>query len=278
MPVHRAFLSLLQYSPDPLRSEAVNVGVVLLDPASGKIGFRAAEDFKRARHAFHWAEADAWWLKQSIAGVRASLLQQHKAELVTDEAGLRAFGDGLGGEIRLTAPRPVPVREFESSLQEAFDRLVHVPTTDGVDAPASCLPVAKPLNDAFLSLHGSLKKVGFGRTFPIEGLGFSIRSDYDYRNGTANLIRLLKVGSQRPRTAVKGAIDLGGESVQVGKHLVIDGLRAKLVVVVAPVEFSNRVTKLEAEIEKLAADYPDADYVTSSRIPELARRIIAEAK
>jgi hypothetical protein len=278
VPAHRAFLSLLQYSPDPLRAEAVNVGAVLLDPATGRVGFRAAEDFKRARKAFGWASVDTWWLGKSVAGVRASLLQQNKSGAVKDEAGLRAFAEGLGGELRLTAPRPVPVHEFEASLQEAFDRLVHTPQDLASEEPAPLLPVAKPLDDAFRTLKGSLKRVGFGNVFPIEGLGYKVRSDYDYRNGTANLVRLLKVGDQRPASALRTAIELGGEGVQVRKHLVIDNLSAKLLIVVTPVAYTARVREVEEDIEKLAADYPDTEYLTSARIPELAQRVLSEAK
>ena len=64
----------------------------------------------------------------------------------------------------------------------------------------------------------------------------------------------------------------------VGKHLVIDGLQAKLIVVLAPLEHSTRVDKVEADISKLADDYPDAEYLTSSAIPKFAERVLAEAK
>jgi hypothetical protein len=275
---HRGLLSLLQYAPDPLRSEAVNVGVVLLDPESKRLGFRYGDNFDRAKKTFAWAGADSWWLSQTIAGVKASLEQRHSADAVRDETSLREFGEGLGGGIRLTPPRFVPIRDFEISLEEAFERLVLVPGNHDIDEESSIPPIAKPLNDAFKSLGASLKHVGVNRSFKLQGLGYTVKSDYDYRNGTANLIRLLRVGTQRPAGAIKRAIDLGGESVLVGNHLQVDGLKAKLIVVLTPLELSKKVQEVESEITQLANDYPNAEYVTSSAIPKFAGRVLAEAK
>ena len=163
--------------------------------------------------------------------------------------------------MRLTPPRAVPIRDFDASLEEAFERLVLVPGHDDLDEESAIPAIAKPLNDVFTSLSAGLKRVGIKRSFKLDGLGYSAKSDYDYRNGTANLVRLLRVGSYRPAAAVKRAIDLGGESVQVSRHLIVDELKAKLVVVVTPVEFSSRTQKIEAEIIKVATDYPEAKCV-----------------
>jgi hypothetical protein len=274
---HRGLLSLLQYAPDPLRSEAVNVGVVLLDPESNRLGCRYGDDFDRAKKTFAWAGADTWWLRQTISGVKASLEQRHKADSVNDESSLREFGESLGGGIRLTPPRFVPIRDFDLSLEEAFERLVLIPGNHEIDEESSIPPIAKPLNDAFRLLGAALKRVGVNRSFKLPDLGYSVRSDYDYRNGTANLIRLLRVGTQRPASAIKRAVDLGGESVLVGNHLQVDGLKAKLIVVLTPLELSKKVHEVESEITQLASDYPNAEYVTSSAIPEFAGRVLAEA-
>jgi hypothetical protein len=275
---NRGLISLVQYAPDPLRSEAVNVGVVLLDPESKRLGIRSAEDFDRAKKTFAWSGTSTWLLRQTINGVRASLEQRHLRGEISDEDGLRNFGEGLGGEIRLTPPRAVPIRDFDSSLEQAFVRLVQIPGDQGAEEDAPIPPIAKPLSDAFASLRGLFKHAGIKQSFKLPKLGYTVRSDYDYRNGTANLIRVLRVGTQRPVSAIKRAVDLGGESVLVGNHLVVDGLKAKLIVVLAPLELSARVQKVESEIAELAADYPSAEYISSSAIPTFANRVLAEAK
>ena len=278
MTARRGILCLLQYAPDPLRSEAVNVGVVLLDPESKRLGFRHEDNFDRARKTFSWASADTWYLRQIISGVKASLESRHASELVRDEPSLREFGQGLSGGIRLSSPRVVPIRDFDASLEEAFQRLVLVPGNDAIGEEVSIPAVAGPLNEAFTTLKAGLKHVGINRSFELPKLGFTVKADFDYRNGTANLVRLLRVTSQRPKGAIKRAVDLGGESVLVHNHLEIDGLKAKLIVVVTPLELSTRIEKIESEIAELARDYPGAEYITSSAIPNFAQRVLAEAK
>lgn len=109
MTARRGFLSLLQYSPDPLRSEAVYVGVVLLDPDTKRLGFRSETDYDRAKRKFAWAGADKWWLEQIVARVKGSLEQQHEGRSLRMRRPSRFSARDWGGRAaHATAGSPYP--------------------------------------------------------------------------------------------------------------------------------------------------------------------------
>lgn len=273
MEPQKGFYSLVQFCPDRGRAEAVNIGLVLFVPSLAFLEVRTAANSRRVAQVFGKAAVDPQWLRTARESFSQGLRTEHKSGRFSSQEDLDKYLATLGNDIVPTPARPVRVEDPAAEMDRLFARFVE---HGSASEQTSSLPVAQPLEDAFMYLRAKRVPVGVGRIFQIEGLGFSVRSNYDYRNGTVNLIRLLRVGSQRPNRAIKEAIDLGGESIQVEKHLRVDGANAKLIVVVAPELIDARSAAVEVEIQRLDADYP-AEFVRSQDIPALAERIKADA-
>lgn len=274
MEAQKGYYSLVQFCPDRGRAEAVNIGVVLLVPAIKHLAVRTIKTSRRITQVFGKGTVDSWWLKTSRESFERRLLTEHAAGRFTSPEGLNEYLATLGNDIVPTPARPTRVENLNADLLRLFTRLVEPASEEGVPT----LPhIVKPLEDAFVELRARLVYVGIENSFPIEGLGHAVRADYDYRNGTANLIRLLRIGRSRPGRAIKEAIDLGGESVLVDKHLLVHGLKAKLIVVVAPEKQDEKTDAIEREIERIDKDFP-AEYVLSRAIPAFADQVKSEAE
>jgi len=270
---HKGYYSLIQFCPDRGRAEAVNIGLLLFVPDTGHLDIRTVRTTGRVARVFGRGAVDPWWLKTAREAFVRGMRTEHKAGRFAVASDLDKYLATLGNDIIPTPLRATRVDDTAADMARLFARLVELtPEPPKRDVP----PVARPIDDVFTDLSMRMVRVGIGRSFRITGLDYRIKSDYDYRNGTANLIRLLRVGSSRPGRAVKEAIDLGGESVQVENHLIIDRRRAKLIVVVTPEVPSEKTREVEQEIRRIDRDYP-AQYVLSDEIPDFADRVRAEA-
>ncbi len=274
---HKGYYSLIQFCPDRGRAEAVNIGLLLFVPDTGHLDVRTVRTAGRVARVFGRGAVDAWWLKTAREAFERGIRREHKAGRFATAADLDKYLATLGNDVVPTPLRTTRVEDAAADMARLFARLVEPSPETPKRERREVLPIAKPLDDVFTDLSRRMVPVGIGRSFSIMGSHNHIRSDYDYRNGTANLIRLLRVGSSQPGRAVTEAKYLGGESVQVEKHLTIDGRKAKLIVVVTPEVVSEITREVEQEIRRINADYP-TQCVLSDEIPKFADLVRAEAE
>jgi len=111
-------LYLVQYVPDLVRGEYVNIGVLLHSPEEKYLGCLVTDDFRRIKH-FH-PQADVKLLRE---------LQSH-FETEIDERGadlegyLQFMRRSYANSIQVSEPRAFRLAEPQSEIQELFGRYV----------------------------------------------------------------------------------------------------------------------------------------------------------
>ncbi len=274
MQPRKGHYSLIQFCPDRGRAEAVNVGLVLFVPAERRLEVRMAKTSKRVQQIFGKGAIDPWWLKTVRESFEHGLMTEHRAGRFASAEDLNRYFATLGNDIIATPARPTQVDDAPASLERLYARFVEAAA---VGVEEVMIPtVVKPLDDAFRRLSDRLVPVRFAQRFTIPGYPHQLQADYVYPNGEANLVRLLRI-AESPARAFDHAIKLGGESVVVKRHLRVDNRAARLVVVAAPLLTGSKVTETEAKLADLYGDFPDAQWVPSSRIPEFAQGVEAVA-
>lgn len=123
-----AFYSLIQFCPDAARQEAVNVGVVLFDTASGYVGVKFTPSVDRLRKFFGNGVIDAEQLK--LLGESVRLLIDREKSLFASVDHFRTLTERQANEVRFTPPRMVALGHPQSVLEAVFQRLVDVPPSD----------------------------------------------------------------------------------------------------------------------------------------------------
>lgn len=244
-----------------------------MNPTTGELRFRATGDLKRAQRAFPWVETDKWLIEQTLAGVEALVIQQHRRGRIEDEAGLRAFVEGLGGQIRLTLPRPLPIRNFEADVEAVVRRLVEAPVERmaAVYAPPRAVPVVRvptPLQDVFdrLSDEGRVRTPGLVR---VPELGTELEIPYAYQNGELNLV---KPEVFKGKGSTQGAFQLGGKGRLLAKHADEGGAKRRLIVVAA----AGSTPSAEEKAAGLMKDF-DVEFVPQSGAAAFAERVERDA-
>ena len=131
----KGYFSLIQYSPDPSRREAANIGVVLFCPEERFLKVRMSQDNARVRQFFQCnAPGDA-----HLDAMKASFVAQLEASasnLRTVE-DLATFAETLANSIVMTPPRWVKVVAPDQTLAESFEELVLAPGLTPLSAPMS---------------------------------------------------------------------------------------------------------------------------------------------
>ncbi len=269
----QGYYSLIQFCPDRARLESVNVGVVLFVPSTGYLNALTSRKSRRLQQVFGKGAIDPWWLKTVRESAVAGLLHEHRSGRFRSPADLEQYFATLGNDIQITAPRPTRVESPDESLARLFARLVE---GEQAKEDASLPPVVQPIEDAFRRLSAKLASVQFGQRYEIPGYHHAVEAEYLYRNGTANLVRLLRIGNS-PSRAVDQAIKLGAEGRVVSKRLQIEFLSARLIIVAAPLLKGTKSAQAEAEFPQLESDFPEAKWIQSDDIGKFAQQVEAEA-
>ena len=121
---------LLQYVGDPARSEAVNLGVAVLDPRDGQARVRldhgAATRIRRS-----WPQFDRVMFRAFVRDLQAALGITHQAHFaeqprriaVTVET-MRALAEASNNQFRLLGPERWAAESLEAAAREVYERLV----------------------------------------------------------------------------------------------------------------------------------------------------------
>lgn len=121
----KAYYSIIQYMPDALRMEAINVGVVMYVVAGRKTAVDWYIDAHRLRRFFPNVEVDRVY-EAAFSVVDRIEIESEEWKTVTD---LWKFAAERANAICLTDPRPVSLRDDdEVELKRLFDELVKEPT------------------------------------------------------------------------------------------------------------------------------------------------------
>jgi hypothetical protein len=188
---------VLRYTPNLVRNEWVNIGVLLFDPASGERRLRLIEDqeeFARVRR-LHPAADEAL-----LRGLRDDLEDRLRDARQTAEGGdwqklLAKWDDTLANALQLAPRKGVFAEDLDAELERLYaDHVAPQRAASRVGAAGSrafvrnyCAQVWKLAN-----LWGRLEKAVPVKEFTFPG--DPMRIDYGYRrNGTRGFVQTLSV-------------------------------------------------------------------------------------
>jgi hypothetical protein len=188
---------ILRYTPNLVRNEWVNIGVLLFDPASGERRLRLIEDheeFARVRRLHPAADEGL------LRGLRDDLEDRLRDARHTAEAGdwqklLAKWEDTLSNALQLAPQKGVYAEDLDAELERLYsDHVAPQRAASRVGAAGSrafvrnyCAQVWKLAN-----LWGRLEKSVPIREFTFPG--DPMRIDYGYRrNGTRGFVQTLSV-------------------------------------------------------------------------------------
>ncbi len=267
---HKGYYSVIQFCPDRGRAESVNLGLVLYVPGLKQLEVRTAALGHRARALPPGSGRDAWWVNSVRKSFEEQLRGEYRAGAINTTDELQNSLAKLGNDVIAVPLRPVRVEDAKRDFESLFARLV-------VSAPEeraeTIPPSARRLHEAFVSLAQQVPSVAVGKSFDIPAYQRTIESDYFYPNGTANLVKLLKVEKSVAK-AMRNAFALGAEARIVQRHLKVNGLNSRIVVVAVPVGESAAIAKTDNEFAQLREDFSEARWVSSPDI----QRFISEVQ
>jgi len=216
--VESGFYSVVQFCPDPLREEGVNVGLI----AGGKgpeLYFRADTAFQQVKRVFGAKSFDEARLASSLRALEKRL----NAHPVQNEEQLRAFISRESGQLRIVPPRAANLRDLRIDAAALFASVV------GAAIRKRKERVKAPNLDAhFYPLEAN---PAVQKDVPVEIpiLGKTLRADYSYKNGALNFVK----GQGFPAdatSAAEQAMRIGSQGLMLAKHPVAGSSR-KLIVV-----------------------------------------------
>lgn len=186
-----AWYSVIQYSPDPVRGEALNVGVVLLSPEDHFLDIRVARSLRRIHSAFgrHQSESLIRMALQSFS----SRLSGHFEEFPTPR-DLDAFAATMGNDLRLLPCRPAIIKDPVEALAELGQRVF-----EGAELPR----VQQTLDRFHSTMSGYVRSGKVQKNYKMDLPGQPIRFQFDYKfvNGATHLVQALPMEHKELREA-----------------------------------------------------------------------------
>lgn len=171
----KGYYSLIQFSPDPSRREAVNIGVMVYSSSEGKLSVRISGSNQRVRKFF--GDQDWKFLKRT----KAAIENQLRTEYFPSIESLEAYISKRANAIQLTPPRPMRISHIDQDVATLFRRLVEE------DLPGYKHRIAADLSRKF-SDAGVTDLVQKSVKVEIPNFKKAIRVPYAYKNGRFNLI------------------------------------------------------------------------------------------
>lgn len=118
--MHSGFYCVIQFCPDPVRREGVNVGVVVGDGHQLRVRFDETTD--RLRRMFPRVHLD----DQRIADAKRAL-QRRLSEVEPTEGGLRDFIGKESSRLVMLPPMRTRVEDLDASVARIFEKFVAEP-------------------------------------------------------------------------------------------------------------------------------------------------------
>lgn len=264
----KAYYSLIQFCPDVMRLEAVNVGVVLFCPSLDFLSAKTTSKIGRASQLIATEDIARGSMLSALRGIESRLTVDRDAfENIED---LQRFVATRGNTLRMTEPRSRKVRHPKEELAELYDRLVEEPSAANMAITRTIPGPSFPnVDTTFRRLADEGRAfVNYSTHLPVLGTSFDV--PYAYENGSLNLVE-----TKRFRKAnAKSVLELAMRGSLVKKHGLEDHKKAKLIVLTAfedaaKGEFSNHVDKLFKEYK--------VKHVPENRLDEFMEEVEAEA-
>ena len=233
----KGYYSVIQFSPDPSRLEAVNVGVVVYSPSEGKLVVKMSQSNQRIRKFF--GNQDWRFLNQA----KAAIANRLRSEYFPSLESLEDFISKRANAIRLTAPRLMLVSSVEQDVEALYQQLL------GEEMVGRKHRIRGDLKRK-LSSAGVVDLVKKSVRVEIPNFRKAIEVPYAYQNGRFNLIAPVQFESDTDSILTKtGKNAIEGRLLYENPHPEFGDLR---LVVVA--NFDQSVEERAREFVKRTLD------------------------
>lgn len=180
---------ILRYTPNLLREEHVNIGVLLHDAAGGRVELRLIEsdsELARLRRLHPAVDLDL------VRGLETELRNQLTQFAGGITAGLDKLDETLSNTVQLSPPRAVLTMDFDAEVERIYDQQVApVPT----QARTTCRSGLRVLTSQVLERAGVLRRMQ--RSVRVEEFtypGDPMRLDYAFgHNGRQGFLHTLSL-------------------------------------------------------------------------------------
>jgi hypothetical protein len=193
---------VLRYTPNLIRDEWVNIGLLLEDPARGRLRTRIIEEpgeLARVRRLHPAADED--WLR----GLQRDWHEQFTVPGLTTAEVLEKLGQSLSNLLQFSTPKAVLAEDFDAELDRLYQDHVAPPRfrgRAGIFANTRAW-LRSRISDAFRK-HGILDRMEKSvRVSEFTQHGDPLRLDYGYRrNGTKGYIHALSLARDTSQAKV----------------------------------------------------------------------------
>lgn len=253
------FYSVVRFCPDVVRGEAVNVGVIVGSPALG-MHVRMAERNEYVKRMFGADAYDATRLSLAKSG-----LAERLKEVEPNAEALSAFIAQESGQLQLSPPRPMVVKNLAEDVVSLFLRLVSDPEVQRRERRTP-----KPdLSSVVRQLQRKRVPIQRRPEVSVPILGEPLQVDFAFKNGVRNLVKAVGM-SAREETALEEASQLGSKGLLISRHPGPEGT-SKLIVV-ADIEDQQLLSRLH----DLLNDH-EVRLVDAAELPSFTLEIEREA-
>lgn len=197
----KGFFSIIQYSPDPAHSEAINIGILLTVPELNYLDVKITTNYTRIKNVLV-GKQHLDFLKTTLQTFEQTITSLKNKLLATSE--LDKFIKTRAHEVRLTSLRDIKVHDPAGTLNKLFEQLV--PVIEQKKQEVETIPF--PLIDSILRSpkFSMIMKYDVTVTLPLSGRKFN--APYSYVNGRTNLIKpqTIKSFDSAEKLAAEGEI------------------------------------------------------------------------
>jgi hypothetical protein len=258
----QGLLSLIQYCPNAAAAEGANVGLLLVCPQKGIVRLKMASRFTRARERFRHSSVDTESLKVALNGLKLEV-EQHKPGSIDDVLRLSRR---MANKLTILAPRDIATTDIDRSFAKWFEDYVEA-NQDGVaiERPPRRRAV-KGFRQAFRDLMTRTKKIAKAKPVEVPVLQTPFLADYEYTNGSQNLVKQHVFDSNAPRVLAT-AQNVATPALLLRKE-------AKYAITLV-IEFIGNNTAQSKRVRDLLRDH-EANVVPRTEIPRLVADIESE--
>ena len=212
----KGYFSIIQFSPDIARCEAINIGIILFSEELDFFEIKTTENLTRAKSLiFPSSKIKSMEFLKTAKLSFCELVKRQKNELIKLPE-FEKFVKTRAHEIRLTSPKSIRISDPEKELQELFSTMV-------IDLPKNMEKSDKiifPELDRQLRMPNIANKIKFEYTINLPITDQTFTAPYAYLNGCTNFIkpqRIINFNSAE-RLAAQGEII---QKKKLGKLIVI---------------------------------------------------------
>lgn len=178
----KGYFSIIQFSPDPAHTEAINIGILLSVPELSFLDTKVTDNFSRVKNVLLNKQNDEFMLtaiNSFVETIKDDLSRYNSKDELEHLIFTRAH------EIQLTELRTIKTDDPQKDLDEIFEQLIPVQQK----AQKQKQNILFPDFDRLLRTDEFVNRIEFNKEIKLPILDTRFVAPYAYVNGRTNLIK-----------------------------------------------------------------------------------------